>query len=117
MEAAVYQNTTAPEGIAEIEAQRLRDAVEIAATAQKLSVDALAKILSDSDDPKLLDAFQEILIEAATLSGARNNALHKAVKAKEVAELVASKQGLTKHGPRRPPGGKKPAHPHPNQAR
>ena len=111
MEAAVYQNTTAPEGIAKIEAQRLRDAVEIAATAQKLSVDALAKILSNSDDPKLLDAFQEIRIEAAPLSGARNNALRKAAKAKEV-----SKQGLTKHGPRCSGGGK-PAHPHPNQAR
>ena len=70
MEAAVYQNTTAPESIAEIEVQRLRDAVETAAAAQKLSVDALAKFLSDSGEPKLLDAFQEIRIEAATLSGA-----------------------------------------------
>ena len=48
MEAAVYQNTTAPESIAEIEVQRLRDAVETAAAAQKLSVDAFAKFLSDS---------------------------------------------------------------------
>jgi hypothetical protein len=61
IEAAVYQNTTPPEGIAEIEAQRLRYAVEIAATALNISVDdALAKFLSDSGDPKLLEAIQEI---------------------------------------------------------
>jgi len=38
-------------------------------------------------------------MEAATLLGARNDATRRAAKAKEAAELVASKQGLAKDLP------------------
>ena len=42
----------------------------------------LQKFMSDSGDPTFLETFQEIRIEAATLSGARNDATRKAAKAR-----------------------------------
>ena len=90
MEAAVcQQNTVAPEGIIEVEAQRMKDAIEAAAAPQKYSRMPSANFLAETGDQTLTQALQEIRIEAVTLSGTR-----KAAKAKEVADLLASKQGL-----------------------
>ena len=70
--------------------------MKVATAAQKISMDALHKFMSDSGDPTLLETFQQIRIEALTLSGARNDATGKAAKAREATEMVASKQGLAK---------------------
>ena len=88
------QNTVAPEGIIEVEAQRMKDAIEAAAAPQKYSRMPSANFLAETGDQTLTQALQEIRIEAVTLSGARNDATRKAAKAKEVADLLASKQGL-----------------------
>lgn len=48
--------------------------------------------MADTGDLTLTQqALQEIRIEAATLSEARNDATRKAAKAKEVADLMATK--------------------------
>ena len=52
--------------------------------------------MSQSGDPAISETFREIQMEAATLLSARNDATRRAAKAKEAAELVASKQGLAK---------------------
>ena len=52
--------------------------------------------MSNSGDPAISETFREIRIEAATLLDARNDATRKAAKAKEAAEMVASKEGLAK---------------------
>jgi hypothetical protein len=92
LEAVAYHKATASEDISKVEAQRLQKAVE-AATSSGL----IQKFMSQSGDPAISDTFREIhQMEAATLLSARNDATRRAAKAKEAAELVASKQGLAK---------------------
>ena len=55
------------------------------------------KFMSQSGDPEISETFREIQMEATfLLLGARNDATRKSAKAKEAADLVASKQGLAK---------------------
>ncbi len=49
-----------------------------------------------ANDPAISETSREIRIEAATLLDARNDATREAAKAKEAAEMVASKKGLAK---------------------
>ena len=52
--------------------------------------------MDQSGNPELPEIFQEIQMEATLLLGARNDATRKSQKAKDAAELQASKQGLAK---------------------
>ena len=97
LKAVVHQKTTVSEDIAVVEAQTLQEAVKAATAAQTISMEALLhRFISNSGDPTFSETFQEIRIEAATLSGARNETTRKAAKAREAAKMVASKQGLAK---------------------
>ena len=96
LEAEVYHQTTAWEDLSGVEAQRLREAVKAATTTVQTSSGLLHKFMSQSGDPAISETFREIQMKAATLLGARNDATRRAAKAKEAAELVASKQGLAK---------------------
>ena len=98
LEAVAYHKATASDDISEVEAQRLQEAVEAATTTEQTSNGLLIqKFMSQSGDPAISDTFREIRqMEAATLLSARNDATRRAAKAKEAAELVASKQGLAK---------------------
>ena len=96
LEAVSYHQTTASEDISGVEAQRLRDAVDAATTTVQTSSGLIHKFMSQSGDPEISETFREIQMEATFLLGARNDATRKSAKAKEAAELVASKQGLAK---------------------
>ena len=96
LEAVVYHQTTASEDTSGVEAQRLREAVDAATTTAQISSGLLHKFMTQSGDPAISETFREIQLEAVTLLGARNDATRRAAKAKEAAELVASKQGLAK---------------------
>jgi hypothetical protein len=96
LEAVAYHKATASEDISEVEAKRLLEAVEAATTKEQTSIGLLQNFMSQSGDPAISDTFREIQMEAATLLSARNDATRRAAKAKEAAELVASKQGLAK---------------------
>ena len=52
--------------------------------------------MGQSGDPTISTTFRDIQMEAVTLLSARNDATRRATRAKEAAELVASKQGLAK---------------------
>ena len=94
--AVAYHQTTASEDISGVEAQRFREAVEAATTTEQNSSGLIHKFMSQSGDPAISETFREIQMEFATLLSARNDATRRAAKAKEAAELVASKQGLAK---------------------
>ena len=99
LEAVAYHQANASEDISEVEAQRLQEAVEAATTKEQTSSGLIHKFTSQSGDPAIAETFREIQMEAATLLSARNDATRRAAKAKEAAELVASKQGLAKKDP------------------
>jgi hypothetical protein len=92
LEAVAYHKATASEDFSEVEAQRLLEAVEAATIKELTSIGLSQKVMSQSGDPAISDTFREIQMEAATLLSARNDATRRAARAKEAAELVASKQ-------------------------
>ncbi len=93
MEAADYQKTVvAPEGTTEVEAQRMKLLRQRQSLSKILWMPSTNLWQTPETCLTLTQALhQEIRIEAATLSEARNDATRKAAKAKEVADLVAIK--------------------------
>ena len=96
LEAVAYHKAAASEDVSEVEAKRLLEAVEAATTKEQTSLGLLQNFMSQSGDQAISATFREIQMEAATLLSARNDATRRAARAKEAAELVASKQGLVK---------------------
>jgi hypothetical protein len=97
LEAVAYHHrAAASEETSEIETKWLSDAVEAATSKEQNSLGLLQAFMGQSGDPRISATFREIQMEAVTLLSARNDATRRAARAKEAAELVASKQGLAK---------------------
>ena len=94
MEGALYMETTVTNPVDAVEVRRIQDAVDQTTNSHWLSRDTLIKFMADSGDQSLYQVYTDIRNEAGALSGARNDATKRAIKAKDVVDMVIAKQGL-----------------------